>query len=320
MLGQIGQGISDFTSGFANEGLAGLLDVSGMMDRSDARRDLAKKFDVVGNSADAVLPNQVTAAEYADIARTYSNIRLGRTDLQLDGSATSDPDQFNADMMDDIGDIMQTRSGRELVGKLSNNTNRDEDGNLVHRTTTLSPNLNDHGAPDNSNAHADIDHEPGVGAPFADGQPGIGADAGVRMNPNMDVRGKKVRYRSDVGLFHELVHTLHGTQGTNDMSQVQATDGVAGALRRGDWVGAVGELMNPENMRIDARPDRGLTRHEHQAAGLGLYANDPLTENVYRRERNQVALSGKGMGGDLLMQQRQRYSKSDAWYTPFFGL
>ena len=43
------------------------------MDRSDARRDLASKFDVVGdNQQGPRLSNQVTQAEYDNIARTYS--------------------------------------------------------------------------------------------------------------------------------------------------------------------------------------------------------------------------------------------------------
>jgi len=320
MFGQVGQGIADFASGIGHEGLSGLLDFGGMMDRADARRDLAKKFSVVDNAADARLPNQVTSAQYDQIASTYSNIRRGRTDLQIDGSASSDPGQFKADMMDDIGDIMQTRSGRDLIGKLANNVNHDEAGNAVHRTTTLSPFLTAAGAPDNKNAKADIDHEPGVGAPFEDGRPGIGADAGVRVNPNLDVETSKVRYRSDVALFHEMVHALHGTRGTNDMSHVQSTDGVARELRKGSAFGALGELLHLDDMRIDADSKHPLSRHEHQAAGLGLYADDRVTENAYRRERGAVAWSGKGMAGDLLMQERQRYTRSNARYTPFFGL
>lgn len=320
-LGQIGQGIGDFASGVANEGLAGLLDPAGMMDRADARRDLAKKFDVVPNDfMGPRLPNQVTEAEYNKIAHTYSDIRMGRSDLKIDASTSKDPEQYKADMMDDIGDIMQTESGRKLVGTLANNTNGvGPDGKPIHKSTTLHPHLDAKGNIDTTNAAESGDSSPGVGSPFADGRPGAGGDTTIAANPNMDVNGAGGTWRSDVALYHEMVHSLHDTKGTTDSSTVGAGDDVLREARKGSFSGMIHEAMHP-NANTAADSAAGLNRYEHQAAGLGLYRDDPMTENAYRRERNAVALSGKGIGGDLLMDQRHGYTGAGAWYMPFYGM
>ena len=320
-LGQIGPGLGDLGRGLSQEGLSGLLDPAGMLDRQDAQRDLAKKFEVVGpEHVGPRLPNQVSQAEYENIAHTYSDIRMGRSDLKIDGSTSKDPAQYKADMMDDIGDIMQTAGGRTMVNQLANNTNGlDDKGKAIHRTTTLGPRLDASGNPNNSNAGESGDSSPGVGSPFADGRPGVGGDTTIDINPNMDVSVGGATWRSDVALYHEMVHSFHDTRGTTDASTVQANDGFTREMGKGNWGGAVHEFVNP-NPGNAGDAAAGLNRYEHQAAGLGLYADSAISENAYRRERNQVALSGKGIGGDLLMPQRDQYIGYQGSYTPFFGL
>lgn len=99
-------------------------------------------------------------------------------------------------------------------------------------------------------------------------------------------------FRSDVALYHELVHSYHDTRGTTDAPPVDAMDGMRRELRRGNFGGALDEILHPDpNIASDAAA--GLNRYEHQAAGLGVHADNPISENAYRRERNGVALSGK---------------------------
>ncbi|MCA9675743.1 MAG: hypothetical protein H6709_21250 [Kofleriaceae bacterium] len=298
-----------------------ITDPVGAIDRVGARADLDSKFTVVPDDyAGPRTPNMVTADEYDHVVRTYSNIRLGRTDLKIDGSTAKDPAQYQADMMDDIGDIMQTSSGRTLIDRLSDNTNGvDASGNPIHHSTTLRPRLDASGNPDNSNAGESGNSSPGIGAPFADGTHGVGGDTSIAMNPNMDVSAGGGTWRSDVALYHEMVHAMHDTAGTTDVSTVAADDGVTRELNHGNLWGAVGEMVNPDpGNASDAA--FGLNRYEHQAAGLGLYADDPITENAYRAERNGVAFSGQGLPGDLTMPQRDRYVGYTGTYTPFFGL
>lgn len=334
-LGQAGQTIGDVAGGIASEGIAGLLDPVGMMDRQRAARELQSKFDVVPDDFTGErLPNQLSAAEYQNVVQTYSDIRLGRSDIKIDTSGANDPAQYQADMMDDIGDIMQTASGRQLVGTLSNNVRKDASGNDVHRTTTLAPRyrvdpITGANIPDNTNAGESGDSSPGVGAPFPGlGGPGLGGDTSIGINPNMDVvaplpAGGTATFRSDVTLFHEMVHSLHDTQGTTDTSTVSSLDGVQRELQRGNPIGALQQLTNPDPS-IVADANNGVARYEHQAVGLGAYADDAVTENAYRRERNAVARSGKGMAGDLLMPQRDIYvpgaGDPEITYNNFFGM
>ena len=290
-LEQAGQTLGDLGRGVAQEGVLSLMfDRRGMMDRQQAQRELAGKFDVVPDDHTGPrLPNQVTETEFQDrIARTYSDIRLGRADLKIDGSSSKDPEQFQEDMMDDVGDIMQTKSGRAMVNELAYNTNGvDERGRPIHRTTTLTPNLDRFGNPDTSNAFENGDSSPGNGSPFPNGRPGVGSDATVRIMPNVpSISGM----RSDVVLFHELAHAYHDTKGTTDMSKVEASDGI------------------PGDASFRHRDGSRLARYEHQAVGLGIHSKDPFTENRYRGERNDVAASGKGMSDDATMPQRDRYA------------
>lgn len=318
-MGQVGQGIGDAFGGIANEGLAGLLDPVGMMDRARAARELQSKFSVVDDDFQGErLPNQVSAAEYETIVRQYSDIRLGRSDLKIDTSKAADPTQYKADMMDDIGDIMQTAAGRQLIGQLGNNQMIDASGTAVHRTTTLQPHFKN-GVLDYSNAFESGDSSAGVGSPSAPGVAGVGGDTTIDYNPNHDIVGGGGTYRSDVVLFHEMVHALHDTRGTTDTSMVGATDNVQRDLMRGNVPGAINELVNPDP-RIAGDVAAGIARYEHQAVGLGVHSDDPLTENRYRAERNRVAQSGKGLSGDLLMEQRDRYAGYSGTYNDFFGM
>lgn len=250
------------------------------------------------------LPNQVTQAELEHYARVYSNIRLGRGDLTIDARTSKDPAQYQRDMMDDLGDLMQTGAGREMLDTLSNNVGagKDDDGHWIHRHTTLRPFLDKAGEVDRSNSDeqpiAPLDQPAaGLDARFADGTRGVGTDARVRVNPNLDVDGA----RSDVILFHELAHALADTTG------VRAPEWVVAQDRPGD-----------ANTAKDAA--MFVPRTEHQAAGLGMFRDDRLTENAYRRERRQLATSGKGMAGDLTMPTRDNYRDEPEPYTSVFGL
>jgi hypothetical protein len=296
------QTIADYEAGVKQQPWA-KDDVTGLIDRQLAQRELRAKLNVIGpNHKGPTLPNQITEEELQHYALVYSNVRLGRGDLTIDASTSDDPEQYKRDMMDDIGDIMQTASGRQLIDTLANNTRGKDANGWIHRHTTLRPMLDEHGDVDATNANerslGDINNPAeGYEARFKDGRPGVGTNTLVSINPNMDIQGS----RSDVILFHEMVHALADTQGVQAWATVEESD------RPGD-----------ANVAKDAAKHKPRT--EHQAAGLGKFANDPITENAYRRERRALALSGKGMAGDLNMSQRENYTDNPEPYRPFFGL
>jgi hypothetical protein len=294
VLATLGQEAGDFLHGFEQEGIGGLLDASGMMDRQAAQRELKSRFDVVPDDfIGPKLPNQVTEAEFEKTAHTYSDIRLQRGDLKFDAG---DSQAYKDGAMNDFANMMQTNSGRQLLDTLDNNTAgaKDAKGNPIHHTTTLKPYLKADGTPDTTNS--DEGGAPGhISGDDANGQ---GIDSVVRYNPGVNVQpaagspGANEKWwpgRSDVIAMHELTHAYYDTQGTTDNSFVDKTtgDGVPGNVNRNK-----------------------LHRYEHQAAGLGKYANAPISENKYRDERAFIGATETGdavQPGDVGMRHRDYY-------------
>jgi len=208
VLGGIGQFVGDFGRGLSQEGLGGLLDPAGMMDRQNAQRELASRFNVLPDNAVGTREqNQVTEEEFQRIARTYSDIRRGNSDLKLAdrpaNMSEADYAAYRRNAMGDIADIMQTESGRGLVDSLAN-APLQADGK-THRTTTINPRLDGSGALDPSNAEG--------GGRF--GQSGY-----ANYAAGMDALPGRDNLRSDVTLYHELTHAHHAIYNTWDAGSV----------------------------------------------------------------------------------------------------
>jgi hypothetical protein len=233
------------------------------------------------------MPNQLTESEFEHQAHVFSDIRTGRSDIKFDAG---DDQAYRDGAMRDMANMMQTSSGRQLLDTMANNTagEKDKDGNPVHHTTTLMPFLKADGTPDTSNSD-----ELGLDVKNHADQNGTGVNSRVRYNPGLNVgNGPEAWWpgRSDVILTHEMTHAYYDTQGTTDNSKVDPTtgDGVAGN------VGAYGGTLH---------------RYEHQAAGLGNYANAPISENKYRDERALLgnANAPGAQPGDAGMAHRDYY-------------
>lgn len=289
---QLGQTIGDFGRGISQEGLSGVLDPRGMMDRQAAQRELRSRFDIVpDNFVGPRLPNQLSEAEYRQQARTFSDIRMGRSDIKFDGSTNQ---AYRDGAMGDMANLMQTPAGRQMLGQLANNTagEKDAKGNPVHHTTTLRPYLKN-GVPDTSNSDEFPVDSAGKGTMGTPGEVnttnGTGSNTVVRYNPGVNVAPPGATdpwwpARSDVILMHEMTHAYHDARGTTNNTPVQV----------GDGPGAAG-----------SQP----MRYEHQAAGLGLYNNAPVSENAYRAQRALIGAAG-GQGvqpGDVGMPHRDVY-------------
>lgn len=313
------QTIADFGRGLAQEGLSGLLDPMGMLDRVDAQRDLAERFQVVPDDyAGPRLPNTVTQSEYQGIAHTYSDIRLGRGDLTIDaGHADSDTGgvldatrqaTYRQGALDDIAALMQTASGRAEIEQLHNNAPQG-----THQHTTIVPLLNADNTYDTTNGYAEPQ---GNGSSLDEnGARGAGTDVHIRINPGVNIWNNDPQNatnpwaeqtRSDVLLAHEMGHAIQQTAGTQDDTPVQATDTAVSDLFAGRWGDAWNHFWSPsEGMRIDAAD--GTSRAEHQATGIGLYQDLPYSENAYRRERRAIADGG----GPGIIEGRPGKGESD---------
>lgn len=289
-FGRLGQSVGDIGRGVQQEGLGGLLDMGGMLDRQDAQRDLSNRFQVMPH--DFVGPrnhNQVSQEEYQRIAHTYSDIRTGRGDMTIaTDSLTGDAaTNYRDGMMNGVADIMMTTAGRQQVMGLSNNTlinddgtqRLDADGNAQHRHTTIRPDIADDGSLVTNNAGVGmaptsttdddkyLQYDPVTGLPTGRG---AGTDANLYINPTLQVGDCN---RLDVIMAHEMQHVQNRTQGT---------------MLRGTHVSPTGPDGNPIN-----DGDNGTNMRERQAVGLpnGTHYpgdTDGCTENTYREQRNQI--------------------------------
>jgi hypothetical protein len=308
------QSMTDMGRGLSQEGIAGLLDYQGMMDRQAAQRELASRFNVVPDGTAGIrTQNQVSEQQFEQIARQYSDIRRDRTDIHMDTSALATPEaqqQYRDQTMGLLADQLQTESGRALIGNLSNNTHTDAAGVAQHHSTTFAPRLDGHGNPDNTNAGEQPILADGSNANLTDarlgrtgaGGAGAGLDARIAFNPgagNIQLRPGVEELRPDVAMYHEMMHAYTDTHGVTDLGNVQAGDVPAH--------GPAPTAAEQTGVAFDA--GQGVARAEHQAAGLGMYANEAMSENAYRADRREIGW-GDGTGvqpGDPSMWRRQQY-------------
>lgn len=313
-FGKAGQWLGDFTRGMQQEGLSGLLDMGGMLDRQQAQRDLSSRFQVVGDDFKGERKaNQVSQEEYEKIAYTWSDIRRGKGDLTMDTSEMSaeDAKKYQDGTMTSIADIMMTKSGRRQIELLHDNKLKNDDGTLrkdgsgdeIHHHTTLKAAYSTNNDPQDANNDGSVDaadkphytsgnwandnafaraHNHEAKFRHGDGTRGDGSDATVFWNPTADVGAL---HRPDVILAHELQHAVHHTQGTN----------------------AMGKVTDPTSA------DKGGNNRERQAQGLSYEGHFPgdddgCTENDYRRERNDLA----GMNDKLLPQESYKAITGEA--------
>ena len=240
---------------------------------TDARAKLADKFQVVGDDfAGPRASNQLSPEEFEQMARMYADIGQGKTLLQVDteGLNKDDAEAFKSGAMGDISTLMQTQSGRELIEKLAYD-NKSQDG--TSHVTKLSR-LGADESGERAKCKTPLDQ---VGKDFTP----AGADSQVWWHPGqtVSVDGHDDPFRSDVILYHELVHALHQGRGTTASGTV-----------------------NPVQVS-----DSGVSQSEYQASGLGHEHHDDgmedlFNENLYRRER---AALGEDIG------ERKKYRGKD---------
>ncbi|MGP1375191.1 MAG: M91 family zinc metallopeptidase [Almyronema sp.] len=79
--------------------------------------------------------------------------------------------------------------------------------------------------------------------------------------------------RTDITLFHELVHTYHFQSGESEKNDLISDE---------DAVHGVDRPYGSEDDR------RGVREEEYATVGLGKYSDDKYTENAYRNERRRM--------------------------------
>jgi len=76
---------------------------------------------------DKALPNQISQAAFEKLATTFSDIRMGESNLKLDttGMDKTKAETFQKGAMEDIASILQTSAGRDLVAQLDAGIGKD---------------------------------------------------------------------------------------------------------------------------------------------------------------------------------------------------
>jgi len=339
LWGRIGQGVGDVVHGLQQEGLGGLLDPSGMMDRQQAQRDLANRFDVVpDNFVGPRLPNQVTQSQYQDIAHTYSDIRMGRGDLTINTSEQTKPEEaarYRQQTMNTIADQMMTQSGRDAVGRLHNNVlvddagkpRLDASGKEQHHSTQIRAlyNSNPAGNPLDTNNDGTVDakdaHDEAHrfnGNAYADA-----TDTSKRgdwfRTQRTDASGKPVNDASG----NPIMDRGPGTDSTIWFNpQVTAGDCKrADVILQHEMAHSIHETQGTMANNAKGKTEAGINNFERQAVGLpnsGSHPGDPkgFAENNYREERNLVGdrfLPRKNYGGKMPGQAATPAKAQKAW-------
>jgi hypothetical protein len=200
--------------------------------------------------------NYVTDGQFDELVRRYSDVRLGRNDLQIDTSGL-EPHQaakYRAGVMSDLGDIMQTRSGRELTRRTV------DDG--FSTSITIAPNF----------SRTERDHSE---VPYSHGQDrfyGVTGSPTIRYatGQNGAARpGQAPEYRSDQTLYHELTHVDDA--------------------RAGLWEGQIPEPVSWGDA-AEHMSGRADLRREYAAMGVGPHRNKFVSDRRYAEERRELGM------------------------------
>ncbi len=324
--------LGDYGKGIGQEGLGGLFDPSGAVDRQRSQRELADRFTVLGEGETApagAASNVVSQEEYQKIARMYSDIRRGRGDLTIDTGSIDGKDAaakygmtadaYKQGALNDVVSLMQTKSGRHEIEHLHDNPLANDDGSArdgwwgigqTHHHTTIkplltnddpsTPGVDEGGKMDRTNGYASPvggDPNRAVNADGTLGARGAGSNVDILYNPGVNVGDAFSSFKPGspwLSGFRSDVILAH--EMNHAINQTQGTlDPRA--------VGATDNAANATDpdMAWDAsyRDKNGnpLLRREHQAVGIGKYAGTDMTENAYRAERKDMA--DKGAVGQL---------------------
>lgn len=239
-----------------------------------ARSALADKFKLTDDATPGARNgNEVSPEEFDRIAGMYADISNGHSDFKFDtaGMSKEEAAKFKTGTMDDMAKIMQTESGRELLGHLAYDANDKYDpearrkmgdqaeGTAGHPLIHLGRSETEH-KPECEHQQVSRDVYMDHNELGNTDNNSMGATSYVTFRPGETWDGKDVELRSDVNLYHELVHAMHNKQGDNARGAVSA----------------------------DAATDGGQKNAELQAVGLGNYADRYISENTYRAERREM--------------------------------
>ena len=185
-------------------------------------------------------------------------------------------DVVRTEVMKDLVLIAQTGVGRTLLEQLAKQSLDDKEKAVKILA------YQEYKAPDAGSGYANYTPQYFRAADTVERFPGASdrpAGALAKLEPLKETNPWQENERTDITLFHELVHTRHFQSGTDkDTGQLVPKDK------------AVHPVDAPYEVddRMGGRTTGGVREEEYFTVGLGEYKDAPLTENKYRAERRDL--------------------------------
>jgi hypothetical protein len=246
------------------------LDEATLADREAASAELSSMFKIVENEAD-VDGNAVTQEQFEQIVANYSDIRMGKTNIQFgSGAEGQSAEEFKGLAMKDLARMMQTKSGRELLDHAMHATDKDGKAlktTIQHGEEPEAEAMDKKRAMNGKGSNATIHYRPGQDTPTE----GTGASWGDH-------------HRSDVALYHEFVHAKHMHDG--ELSTDRDTEEM-------NTVG-MGRDFNAKHFQYF----ENRYRHERRMIGQG---DTGVVEGDRGMAQRDNFKGGEGQGGDYVV-------------------
>lgn len=243
-------------------------------------------LNVVARIADKVDPNDVTRAEYDATATLLLDIMGGRTKLVLATSLADEwaddveqvKGQLKTETMKDLITIAQTETGRDLLTAIARAADPAPRVFIAANDLVVSPAANprDPRLPASARQITDVAYTP---TSYKAGRAVNSPENVEKLEEAKRLNAWILPRRSDVTLYHELVHAYHTQMGT-----AKAKEALVSAER------VVDDVDRPYHKEGIGGEETmgGVSEEEYATVGLGDYASDRFTENRYRRERRQL--------------------------------
>jgi Domain of unknown function (DUF4157)/Effector protein len=209
-----------------------------------------------------------------------AKIRQASNQIPEDEYNTSLQQLVIRETMKDLVKIAQTGVGRELLQELAKER-FEEHARKVKIRPTAKPIIPDAGGDSAGNSPTYYaNYTPQY---FKERDQALSADdtiekRAVKFNP------WQLNDRTDVTLFHELVHTLHYQQGIMDPTDPNAKLNLVAKNQATHKVDKPYEAIT----KFGESERMGVPVEEYRTVGLREFAKDPITENAYRQARQDL--------------------------------
>ena len=235
-----------------------------------------------------IMPNFISITEFEEVVSVLDDIYNNKSNLVIspqlsqpshsydDGEEASLKEELKMETLQDLAKISQTSQGRNLLKRIS----REEQELGVKNTVIIKPS-DALVAPDAAplikpTKESDYKKKQRAYVNYSPSKVLTDPTNHADLQPYRDAQGANpwiILGRSDVALFHELVHTHHIQRG----EFLPKTD----IMTRGDSPSA-------DPIDIPGEGGKPVSKEEYKTVGIAPYQNEEFTDRKYRSERRAL--------------------------------